>query len=245
MNIHQLLARVGNSIFRKFGYEVGYYSESMSLHAALSRVSSRALDIQTVIDVGASDGRWAKVAMTFFPQAAYLLIDANKVHLPKLEKFKNEHRQVDFVIAAAGDTVGEIYFDNSDPLGGLASHEPLAGSSITVPVTTVDTQVQAKQLSPPFLLKLDTHGFEVPIFEGAQQTLQKANLIVVEVYNFQLTNKSLHFAQMCNFLQRKGFRPIDMCSPLHRPKDKALWQFDLFFVRADRPEFQIDVYDFQ
>lgn len=243
MSIHQLLAKVGNSIFRKFGYEVGHYAESMSLHAALSRVSSRPLDIQTVIDIGASDGRWSQVAMEFFPKASYLLIDANEIHTPKLEQFRNEHKQVDYIVAAAGDTRGELYFDNSNPFGGLASHSPLAGQYITVPTTTIDTLVHEKQLSPPFLLKLDTHGFEVPIFEGAKATLPKTNLIVVEVYNFQLTSESLQFNQMCDFLKSKGFRPIDICSPLHRPKDKALWQFDLLFVRADRPEFQNNVYE--
>jgi hypothetical protein len=29
---------------------------------------------------------------------------------------------------------------------------------------------------------------------------------------------------------------------MRRPADRALWQFDLVFARADRPEFQSNAY---
>ncbi len=242
LTVHHFAAQVVNTVLQKFGYEIGYYRESMSLQAALHRVCARPLTINTVIDVGASDGRWSEVAMKFFPQANYLLIDANPVHAKALEQFKHKHEKVDYVLAAAGDTIGDIFFDDSDPFGGLASPQPFAGRHIKVPVTTIDTQIKERNLLSPYLLKLDTHGFELPIFHGSESVLQKTELIVVEVYNFQLTDESLRFHQMCEFLETKGFRPIDMCSPLHRPHDKALWQFDLLFVRADRPEFQDNHY---
>ena len=38
--------------------------------------------------------------------------------------------------------------------------------------------------------------------------------------------------------EKKGFRVIDIAEPLYRPFDKALWQLDLFFFRADRDEFK-------
>jgi hypothetical protein len=34
-----------------------------------------------------------------------------------------------------------------------------------------------------------------------------------------------------------GFRCIDICDPLYRPGDGALWQMHLFFIRADHPLF--------
>lgn len=208
----------------------------LSLEAALERIGVKNIEIETVIDVGASNGCWSKVCQNYFPNAYYYLIEANTFHQKSLEQFKTSSTNVDFVVAAAGDKIGEIYFDASDPFGGLASHTFSQKDDIKVPVVTVDSICKSHNLQPPFLIKLDTHGFEVPIFEGASKALDNASVIIVEVYNFNITDKSLRFHQMCQYLEDRGFRCIDMCDPTFR-KDSALWQLDLFFIRASHPIF--------
>ncbi len=94
-----------------------------------------------------------------------------------------------------------------------------------------------RQLSGPFLLKLDTHGFEVPIFEGAGATLANTVAIIVETYNFKIGAEGLLFHEMCAWLQPRGFRCIDVVDVMRRPGDDLLWQMDLVFVRSDWPEF--------
>ena len=89
---------------------------------------------------------------------------------------------------------------------------------------------------------LDTHGFEVPIFEGAAETLARTGLIVVEVYNFKISPEALRFHELCAYLEGKGFRCVDILDVMHRPCDGALWQMDLIFARADRPEFANNEY---
>lgn len=211
----------------------------LSLEACLYRCKSRTISIQTVIDIGASDGRWSLVTKKYFPKAFYFLVEARKEHEESLVKVKNENNNFDYIISAAGDTIGNIYFDANNLFGGLASHKPFEYDciSISVPVTTIDYQVKDKALKPPFLLKLDTHGFEVPIFEGAKQSLQDTQLIVVETYNFKLTEDSLRFHEMCDYMEKNGFRCIDICEPLHRRKDQAFWQVDLFFVPSSNEVF--------
>jgi hypothetical protein len=51
------------------------------------------------------------------------------------------------------------------------------------------------------------------------------------------------FPELCLYLAERGFRCLDMFDPLYRPKDEALWQMDLVFARADRPEFQYNSYE--
>lgn len=244
--MRQTIGRVINRLLKPTGYRFarrGQLAQDTTLEAALTRVTGRGLEVKTVIDVGASNGQWTRAVRPFFPGAAWLLIEANPVHEADLQRFKQEFAGVAVVLAAAGDTVGEIYFDNSDPLSGLASHEPLAGPSITVPVTTIDAQVAERGLQPPFLIKLDTHGFEVPILEGARQTLQHANLLIIEAYNFQLRPGTLKYYELCQLLSTWGFETIDFCDPLFRTRDHAFWQFDLFFIRAEREEFKNTSYD--
>ena len=241
MSIQGRVRTALNLVLNRLGYEISRLQKRenpFSMHAAVKRMSERSLPIRTVIDIGASDGMWSKMAQEWYPEAFYFLIEANTFHEEGLISFKAEHDNVDYVLAAAGDKVGEIYFDADDPFGGVASHEPLDKACLTVPVTTVDEEVKKNGLEPPFLLKLDTHGFEVPILEGAEQALKETDLIVMETYNFNIQDDSLTFWEMCRHLYSKGFRPMDLCDPLHRPLDGSLWQVDFFFVRNDREEFR-------
>lgn len=139
----------------------------LPMNSALSRMKNRGTDVKTVIDVGGSDGRWSEMAMRYFPNAFYFIIEANKTHEKVLMKMAGKFENLAYVIAAAAGKVDEVYFDSSDPFGGLASHTQTEKEFIICPSTTIDFQVRRNDLKPPFMLKLDTHGFEVPILEGA------------------------------------------------------------------------------
>jgi FkbM family methyltransferase len=198
--------------------------------------------VATVVDVGASDGSWSDLARRYFPAARYLLIEANAVHEPALRTFTERVPGSDYVLAAAGDRVGELYFDASDPFGGVASPERQEGM-VTVAATTVDHEIERRSLPAPFALKLDTHGFESPILAGAANLLGQASLLVIEAYNFELFPGVLRFHELCAHLAPLGFRPVDLVDPTYRPKDGAFWQCDLFFARDDRPEFASKTFD--
>jgi FkbM family methyltransferase len=220
----------------------GFAIDNYSLEAALSRSKYRNINLKTVIDIGASDGRWSLVVKKYFPDAFYFLVEARQEHETALQKVKSNYQSLDYLIAAAGDKVGQCYFDASDLFGGLASHNPFDQNCITVPITTIDIQVQTRNLLPPFLIKLDTHGFEVPILEGASQTLKNSQLVIIEAYNFKLTNDSLKFYELCDYMEKKGFRCVDLSEPVHRKKDKAFWQVDLFFIPANNNIFDSNSY---
>jgi FkbM family methyltransferase len=203
----------------------------------LLNLKHRGISVNTIIDIGASDGRWSDSILTVFPESHFFLIEANDIHRSHLEGFKKKNKNVEYIIAAAGDEVGNIYFDNTDPFGGLATHEKTNEDLIEVPVVTVDHCACNGKLVGPFLLKLDTHGFELPIFKGASKVLEDTNIIVVEAYNFRLTRDTLLFYEMCEYMMKKGFRCSGLIEPGCRPKDGFLWQMDLIFVRETRKEF--------
>ena len=94
----------------------------------------------------------------------------------------------------------------------------------------------------PYLIKLDTHGFEVPIFEGAVQTLKDTELIIVEVYGFHIAPDSLLFGEICGYLDARGFRLFDIVDTMRRPKDNAFWQADAFFIKKSNPLFADNSY---
>jgi hypothetical protein len=105
-------------------------------------------------------------------------------------------------------------------------------------MTSIDAQVRRRKLEPPYLIKLDTHGFEVPILTGAAESLPRTEALLIEVYNFASRPPALHFHEMCAYLAQRDFRCADLYDPLYRPRDNMLWSLDMLFLRATRPEFQ-------
>lgn len=222
--------------------KIGITRDSLSLRAAFKRCRGRGVHVETIIDVGASDGRWSIIARETFPQAFCLLIEAQSAHKTALERLKGRNSHFEYVLAAAGNVKGTIFFNTDDLFGGLASATPVGNRCISVPMVTIDEEVLRLGLLPPFLLKLDTHGFEIPILEGATKTLAAASLVVIETYNFKLTSDSLKFHEICFFMEEKGFSCIDLVEPMHRPVDKAFWQMDLLFIPSSDTVFSSNSY---
>jgi FkbM family methyltransferase len=168
-------------------------------------------------------------------------VEAQEIHRPALDAYLRRNMKAQYVLKAAGANRGSLYFDATDPFAGQASATPFAGN-IKVPVTTIDAEIAERNLPGPYLLKFDVHGFELPILEGAKQTLKDCSLIVMECYNFEIAPTALLFHDMCRHLHELGFRVVDISEPLWRLSDHALWQMDIFFVPAARPEFQSNSY---
>ena len=206
--------------------------EDCSMEAGLRRAGTRRPKIGTVIDVGAAAGKWTKLARPHFPEARFFLIEPLRERVPELEALG-----VDFVSAVAGAEPGETTLNVTDDLDGSGVADAPGSASRTVAVTTIDREVSERKLTGPFFIKLDTHGYEVPILAGARATLAQTALLMTEVYNFQLTVGCLRFPQLCARMEELGFLPCDMIEPARRPDDLALWQMDIVFARADAPIF--------
>ncbi len=213
-----------------------------TMEGVFRALAAREHQFKTVIDIGASNGSWSDALMTYFPDRRYLLVEAQPVHEPVLRDYCQRHRNAEYVLAAAGEGPGRVFFDVDDPFGGQASSTRANAAQAELPVVTIDAEVAARRLPPPYLLKFDTHGYELPILRGAGDTLAKTEVIVMECYNFRISPECLTFFEMCAWLGERGFRCIDLADPLHRPHDDAFWQMDLVFVRSDRPEFAYQRY---
>lgn len=176
--IKNKLLKLSRKFFEPLGFSLTYGSHFTD-DAALKRCRKRGMIINSVIDVGASDGRWSDLCMEHFPDAQYLLVEAQEAHDNSLKKFKKANKNTDYVICAAGNEDGVIYFNDDALLSGVASDKPFEGGKQTkVPMYKIDTLIEKYNLKPPFLIKLDTHGFEVPIIEGSTKAFENTNLFI-------------------------------------------------------------------
>lgn len=236
------MKRLINYLFGLLGYKIiktQFEVPSVrTMRSAVQRLAEKH-PINTIIDVGASNGLWSRNAMDFYPVAQYLLIEANPVHTQALDAFTVEKLNAQFILAAAGDKQGghiNFSFNKDDPYAGQASYTP-SDASTEILETSIDHQVEIRGLKGPYLLKLDTHGFEIPIFKGAANVLLNTKVIIVESYNFRISTECLLFYEMCEYLDNLGFRCVDLADPLWRLYDGAFWQMDLIFIKKDNPEF--------
>jgi FkbM family methyltransferase len=241
------VARAVNFLLAPFGARVvGAAADTSAapfdMRSAIRRIAGHGLPVRSVIDIGASDGTWSLDAMASFPTASFLAVEPLRERQEALERLRRRHRNFDYALCAAGETDGsQVTLDVAGDLDG-STVGGQGGSPRCVPVTTVDALVAKHRLDGPFLLKFDTHGYELPILAGARETLASTSVIVMEVYNFQITEHALRFPAMCAHLEGLGFRCCDIAGLLLRRYDRSFWQMDLLFARSDAGIFAYTEY---
>ncbi len=230
------LRRAANRVLDPLGLHLVRPERAFEMDGLLARAAARGVKVGTWIDIGASDGSWSLAARRHFPRSRFLLFEPLAERAPALAALQRRHG-FDYVSAAAGAAPGQVSFFVDPALDGSGVAAPGAAGTREVPVETIDRAVSARSLPAPFALKLDTHGYELPVLAGAAQTLPQASLLVIEAYAFTLAPGSLRFHELCAWLEARHFRCCDLADPMRRPRDGALWQMDLAFAPATSPLF--------
>ncbi len=241
MRIRNAILAALNRIFRLRGMELRALEPietDSRMAAALRRASAHTPGIGTVIDVGAAAGHWTRLALNYFPKARYLLIEPLDERRAELIALHAEHANIEFVSAVAGGECGESFLQVSKRhLDRSGVYDQSGATGRKVPMTTLDFEIGNRALPPPYFLKLDTHGFELPILRGATAMLERTELVMAEVYNFEIASGCLRFPEFCACMEKSGFLPCDVVDPLRRPGDLFLWQMDTLFARANAISF--------
>lgn len=212
--------------------------KSRRMENIMESAARRNPGVRTVIDVGAAKGWFSGLAQDTYPGSHLLLFEPQTFHREQLEAFCEERENAAWVAAAAGRERGTIFFDATDPFGGQASYTAYESNNIEVPVTTIDLEVAERGLPGPYLIKLDTHGFEVPILDGATETLKQTSVLILECYNWRMAPECLLFDEMVVFLRERGFRCVDASSPhMLKGTDDRFW-VDLVFTRGEDMPFE-------
>jgi FkbM family methyltransferase len=207
---------------------------------ALARMQQHDLGIRSIINIGAGSGGDSAFVQRAWPEARTLLIEMDEKFEADYRQLKRDLPDLAWEICAAGphDQIGRMQKSDLGGVGGAIDLDEDSAAGAPVQFKRIDTLVREHGLEGPFFLRFDTHGFELDVLAGAAETLRDTALIMMEVYNFKLKftgDKNLTFDEMSLHMKSLGFRCIDICDPMHRPGDMALWQMHLFFIRADHP----------
>ena len=217
----------------------------LDMPAMLRRPFLSELGVATVIDIGASNGCWSKLALQVFRNADVLAVEPLfEQQQALLDLTKTEPRFQYAPVALGRETGSALLAIPTDGDGSKIVFE--ADPQVecrTVTIESLDNLISNRKLDGPFLLKFDTHGYELPILEGCESTLTKTAAIIMECYNFTISPTCLRMDEMITHLGNYGFRVADICSPSWRKLDGAFWQLDILFLRESHKFFSSNEYE--
>jgi len=147
-------------------------------------------DVRHIMDVGAFVGEWTQFMKnsSMFPNAEYLMFEANAVHTPKLEATGEQ-----FVIALLGGQDGkevqyykslgddwQTHSGNSVYLENTIAFQRNFSSEVRQ-TSTIDGIIQARGLTDVHwdIVKLDVQGSEVDVLRGAADIIQKCRPVLI------------------------------------------------------------------
>lgn len=187
----------------------------------------------TVIDVGILTG--TSELISAWPEKKHILFEPVEEFAPIIEE---AYSRIDHELhhSAVSDISGTVGLELRSVIQGL----PISHSMMTerasagdgkvirqVPMIALDDFLQDREYPEPFLLKIDIDGYELKVLRGAKNTLPRCSIVIVECPKSQLVER-------ISAVQEAGFILFDLTEPCYY--DKAFWQCDGVFLRADLHE---------
>ena len=202
----------------------------------------QALDIKTILDVGAHKGEFASQFHNLLPNAKiysfeplhenFIELNTNLKDLPNFKAFN----------LAIGDKKGEIEmyhneFSPSSSIRKIASlHKEIFPFTSDeelekVEINTLDEIAQELDLEDNVLLKIDVQGYEDKVIMGARKLLSTIKIIIVETSFRELYEGQALFADIYKLLDEQGFIYSGSFEELKSPIDGTPLQQDSLFIK--------------
>ncbi len=193
-----------------------------------------------ILDVGAYHGEWTMTIQQMFPEAHFLLIEAQAEKEPLLRSVAARFpTRIDVRIALVGsenrDAVDFFRVDEGGSSGSSTFEEQttLPRTVLKLPMRRLDSVVTPADGTFQ-LLKLDVQGAELDVIEGATGLLPALDVIAVETAIVEYNKGAPLFTEFAAALDRMAFRLFDVF-PRPRLESGLLTQVDAIFLKKDSP----------
>jgi FkbM family methyltransferase len=208
--------------------------------AALERLRQLGWRPRCIYDIGSSNGVWTLMASALFPLAEFHLFE------PLIDREPQYREGLDYVLSRGPlrATVHPVALDAVARRSSFGISAERVGSSllvettsqwfpevIEVETTSLDAYRESRGLPAAELIKVDTQGAELRILQGAERTLERVEVLVLETWLDRCYGPStplLH--EIAAWLAPRGFLVADFCGEYRGAKDRLLAQ-DVVFAR--------------
>lgn len=189
----------------------------------------------TIFDVGVAEG--TPPLYRAFPDAQFILVEPIEEFVPAMEEIAKDYNAT-YILAAAGPECAET---SIRVYGGLTGStivnvydkpaSATGGQIRRVPMIALDSLFESHSIEAPVLLKLDVQGAELLALQGAARVLDRSELVVMETSLFRFHENMPQLDEVVAFMKERGFVVYDIIGGHLRPRDEALGQVDLVFVK--------------
>lgn len=187
-----------------------------------------------IIDVGAYEGNWTRLARRVFPDVPVLMVEAQSSKRPFLDKVCKDlpgvrHEQA-LLSSSSGKSVRFFEMETGSSMFPESSNVARTESELK----TVTLDEIAGPAPAPVLLKIDVQGAELEVLEGARRTLESCEAVQLEVALLPYNEGAPELVEVLNYMARADFVPLDI-SGMSRPNGVDLAQVDFLFTRSSSP----------
>lgn len=199
---------------------------------AYRRLRQKGFSPAGIIDVGAYQGEWTKLARRVFTGTPVIMVEAQRSKRERLEALcGNGISFASAVLAAeAGRDVTFYEMGTGSSFFGEQSNAPREAKSYVT--DTLDNI--AAGMDGPLFLKIDVQGAELEVLKGGEETLRRCELVQLEVAMLPYNKGAPTFLEVLSYMDERGLVPLDV-SGFSRPNGVDLVQIDILFARKDSP----------
>lgn len=206
-----------NKIVSSRGYELRRSTATPRGYSGfLSYVKEKGFSPATIIDVGVGYGTpWL---YTPFPDAKLVLVEPQKIFAKELDSFRqtlkadihsvglgSEPGSLDITYPVGVPTSGSVNTFDDSRKELFYSEKDFATE--TVAIVTLDS---LNTYEGPQLLKIDVEGFELEVLKGAQDSLKKTGMIIVEISFLPRFDNDEGCGPVVSYLHSLGWRLVDI-----------------------------------
>jgi FkbM family methyltransferase len=201
------------------------------------------LAIETVLDIGANTGQFARMVRAVLPNAFIYSFEPLPDCFEKLNAIMaHDGRFRAFNVGLARES-GELTF-HRNPYSDSSSFRAMTNlhreqfsftagphEELKVPVRSLDSFADEIRTVDNMLVKIDVQGFEDEVIGGGRQILSKASAVIIEVSFAPLYENHPSFHSLYEQMRELGFEFNGTIDQLIGPLDGSILQCDALFLR--------------
>jgi FkbM family methyltransferase len=233
--MHRINSEIKQLIRNFLGFQPFINKEEQSY----TRLAEKGFKPDGIIDVGAYQGDWARLACRVFPNVHILMIEAQELKRPFLDKVCTELPYASYESTILGANSGELltFYEMETGSSFLPEQSNAPRTSKQMITKTLD-EVASKLAGNDLFLKIDVQGAELQVLAGGEATLKRSAVVQLEVAMLAYNAGAPTILEVLNYMNDRGFVPFDI-SGESRPKGHLV-QIDILFTPRSsslRPTF--------
>jgi len=238
--LHTTPARRAVKLTRLLSFAAGRQGLRHGVAAAIEHWRAlSALDVKTVVDIGANKGQFALLATGVFPDATIYSFEPLQEPATRFRETLGE--EVKLFVTAIGPSDGEatIYvsrrIDSSSLLPITKQREIFPGTEFKeeriVPIGPLRKYLSPEQIKRPAILKIDVQGYELEVLKGCDPLLMFFRFIYLESSFIELYRGQALVGEIILYLAHRKFQLSGVYNQVEDSKGQAV-QADFLFVNA-------------